>query len=849
MAEPALTPARLLQMQECFERALELDPMQRDEYLHSVEGEDAELAIRVRSLLAAHARTGSELESPISSDAVLLLDPSTDRWIGERVGVYEISRRIGAGGMGTVYEATRADDQYHQRVAIKLLNQHATGAATLQRFRRERQILANLHHPHIASLLDGGVTADGHPYFAMEYIEGEPITHWCDARSAPIARRLELFRQVCSAVQYAHQSLVIHRDLKPANILVTVDGAVKLLDFGIAKLMPSETGDELSDLPTTRIGSRAFTPDYAAPEQLLGLPVGTRADVYALGVVLYELLAGVRPYELRGKSAAQAERIVSDVTPTRPSQVLAADRSARLAERSMARARARIEGDLDAIILKALRKEPERRYGSADELSADVGNYLAGRPVAARPERMGYLLGKLVRRRRVEAVAVGLVIVSTVAGVITTSLEARSAERERARSAEITNFLTTMLGAANPASFGRNVQVREVLDSAVVRADQLDARPEFEAEIRGIIGGTYLALGEFELGETQHRRAVAALERVGPSAERSKAFALTQLSTALEFQGRYAAADSVLQSASAMFDRLGHEDEEARIDHLDQRGRILIRVGRMPEAVLLLEEALALQKRRTPVNDSSLAYSYANLGMVSSELGRNVEAESLFVAALAAARRAHGDVHPLVAAILSPLGTVQERAKLFPQADSTFRAALAMRRELLGEEHPDYAWTMFNYADFLLRLGRYPEAAEWCRRVIALRGRSLQDAHPAVATSMGVLGRALGQMDSLPVAERWLRESLAIRRAAFPAGHYLIASSESILGEHMVLAGRYGQAEELLLKAEKDLVVARGEEAPIIQDARGRLVKLYKAWGKKEEAERWRAKLSVSPGT
>lgn len=847
MPEQPLTPARLAQMQECFERALEGGPEHRKAYLHSVASGDPDLATRVRSLLVAHEGAGRALESPISAETVQLLDPSLDRRIGSRVGVYEIVRHIGSGGMGTVYEAIRADDQYRGRVAIKLLNQHATGEEAAQRFRRERQILANLHHANIASLLDGGVTADGQPYFVMEYIEGEPLTRWCDTRSTPIPKRLELFRQVCAAVQYAHQSLVIHRDLKPANILVTTDGVVKLLDFGIAKLIPSDTDEGADDAPTTRIGTRAFTPEYAAPEQVLGQPVGTRADVYALGVVLYELLSGVRPFELRGRSAADIERTISEATPTRPSLMLREERAIALAERSLTKARMRLEGDLDAIALKALRKEPERRYGSADELSADLRNYLGGLPVAARPERWGYRLGKLVRRRRPEAVGVVLLVGSIVTGLVATSMQAGAAERSRARAAEVTGFLTTMLGAANPASFGRNVQVREVLDSAAVRADQLQARPEFEAEIRGIIGGTYLALGEFELAETQYRRALAALEQAGRSGERARAMALTWLSTALEFQGRYAGADSLLRSAAAMFSRIGYSDEVARSDHFDQRGRILVRLGKMAEAVPFFEEALAIQQRRTPVNDSSLASSYANLGVVKSELGQNSVAETLLVAAVSAAKRAHGEVHPLVAAILSPLGTVQEYARRIPQADSTFRAALAMRRELLGEEHPDYAWTMFNYADFLRRIGRYPEAAEWSRRVIALQGRTLNDEHPAVATAMSVLGRALGRMDSLEAGERWLRESLRLRQAALPATHFLIASSQGILGEHLTLAGRYAQAEPLLLKSERDLVAARGEDAPIIQDARNRLVDLYEAWGKDEAAARWRAKLAPAP--
>ncbi|NOT09856.1 MAG: serine/threonine protein kinase [Gemmatimonadales bacterium] len=836
--EPELTPARLEEMQECFERALELDSDNREEFLRTLEGRDTRLAATVRGLLRAHLSTSRDLKSPVAEAAIRAADQD-DGWIGARVGVYRVVRRIGAGGMGTVYEASREDDQFRHRVAIKFLHRHAGSEAAHRRFRDERQILASLQHPHIAALLDGGVTADHQPYFVMEYLEGEPITRWCDERQRSVAARLELFLQVCSAVQYAHQSLVVHRDLKPGNILVTPDGVVKLLDFGIAKLLR----DDGEDATATQAGARAYTPNYASPEQLLGLPVGTRSDVYALGVVLYELLTGTRPFELAGKSVIELERLVSSATPAKPSAAIVDAHVANLGARSIARARTRVVGDLDAIVLKALRTEPERRYGSAEELAAEVRRHLEGLPVQARPESMGYRLGKLIRRHRMETAAIGLAVASLVGGIVATSIKASEAIRERERVSEVKEFLTTMLGAANPASFGRDVQVRVVLDSAVVRADALKHRPELEGEIRVIIGGTYLALGEFELGEAQFRRELAIQRELSPNGSRAVAMALGRVSAALEQQGRYAEADSVLIQATAQFDRFIPLDDPARADHLDLQGRVLTRLGRMAEAEPLLAEALDIHLRTLPVNDSARGYAFANLGMVRSELGRNASAESLLIQAVAASKRAHGEVHPLVAAILSPLATVQERAGAVDRADSTFREALAMREKLLGPEHPDYAWTMFSYADHLLLVGRNAESAAWCRKVLALRGKTLSDAHPAVSTAMSLLGRALGRMDSLAAGGRWLRESLAVRQANFPKGHWLIASSESILGEHLVLEKRYAEAEQRLLASEQKLLAARGEEAPVMQDARNRLVRLYEAWGRPAQAEAWRARL------
>ena len=842
MTDQPLTPARFAAMQACFEEALELDAAERDAMLDGVARHDADLADRVRELLLAHQQTGDALRSPVNAEALRSITSIPDRWIGTRVGVYEVVSLIGAGGMGTVYEASRADEQYQRRVAIKVLRHLAAGDVALQRFRDERQILANLDHPNIAALLDGGVTADGQPYFVMEFLEGEPITTWCDARTLTVAERLALFVQVCAAVHYAHQRLVVHRDLKPGNILVTDNGTVKLLDFGIAKLLPRD--DEGHDAHSvTQAGMRAYTPDYASPEQLLAKPVATPSDVYALGVVLHELLTGTRPFDFSGRSAGEIERMITDVIPARPSTTITPARAPLLGERSATRARARVAGDLDAIILKALRKEPERRYGSVEELATDVRRHLDGHPVQARPDGFGYRVAKLVRRRRAETVLVALATLLLVGGVVATTIKANEAVRERERVTEVKGFLTTMLGAASPAAFGKDVQVRTVLDSAAARADSLHGSPALEGEIREIIGGTYVALGEFELAEAQFRRQLALAQSESPDGSRATARALMQVSTAFEYEGRYAEADSVLKLAGPMLLRFGDNDDEVRADYLDLRGRILLRLGRAAEADTMLSEALAIQLKTTPVNDSAIGSAYANLGVVRSELGRNASAESLLVQAVAASRRAFGPVHPLVAAVLSPLATVQERAGAMDRADSTYREALAIRLKLLGPEHPDYAWTMFNYADHLLLVGRNAEAAAWCRKVLALRGKTLMDSHPAVATAMAVLGRALGRMDSLKEGERWLRESWALRKATLPPGHFLIASSESILGEHLILAKRYPEAEARLLAGEAALVKARGEEAPIIQDARKRLVSLYTAWDKPAEAARWRAKL------
>ena len=839
--DPTLTPGRLQLLQDRFEKALELDPDQIPSYVASVSQEDPELARQLESLLQAHAEVGADLERPEPAAVAEAVAQTDDRWIGARVGVYQIARRIGIGGMGTVYEAFRADDQFRQRVAIKFLRHHAATELARHQFRTERQILADLSHRNIAALLDGGLTPDGQPFFAMEYVEGQPITQWSDQRRLSVEERLQLFRQVCGAVHAAHQSLVVHRDLKPGNIMVADDGTVKLLDFGIAKLLRAK--DPADALPETQVGTRAFTPEYASPEQIRGRPIDTRSDIYSLGVVLFELLAGVRPFDGRGRTLADMERLVCEEPAPRPSAALTPERARRLGGRSTGRGQSQIAGDLDAIVGRALRKEPDRRYGSVQELALDLENHLSGRPVLARPDSRAYWLGKLLRRHRVEAAALLLVLGAAATGGVATARKAQEATRERDRANEVKSFLTSMLGAAAPGVLGKDVKVREVLDSAAGRANGLADQPELAAEIHTVIGNTYLALGEFELAEAEYRHAIAGRRRLAPGGDFQTAAAMTDLAGALENQGRYGAADSVATNAAELAARFPPPKPLQRASLLDTRARILIRLGRMAEAAPLMREALAINRVEAPDDHSGLAYAYGNLGNVTAELGDLAAAETLFVAGLAAAQRAEGERRPRIAEALALLAVNRDRLGEADRADSAYQASLAIRRELLGAGHPDYALGAMNYAGTLVIRGEFVEAARMAREVLEYRGRSIGDAHPAMSTAMQVLGKALDGLDSLAAGERWLRESLAVREANYPAGHWLIASSASVLGEHFVRARRYSEAEQLLVTSERALLEARGETAPVMIDARKRLVLLYQAWGRTSQAAAWLAKI------
>lgn len=443
-----MTPERWRRVKEIFSAASELDPVAAGTCLDEACGGDAELRAEVESLLGAHTAEEAIVDRPAAERLPPEFVQGEDRWLGRRIGPYEITALIGHGGMGEVYRARRVDAEYEKEVAIKLVPGGFHAAYMLQRFRAERQILASLDHPNIARLIDGGVTEDGAPYLVMELVEGEPLDRYASGHALRVRERLALFLDVCASVSYAHQHLVVHRDLKPGNILVTADGAVKLLDFGIAKLL-QPAGTEATTAPTVTL-MRTLTPGFSSPEQILGKPVTTASDVYSLGVVLYVLLTGRSPYRRALDTAEDAIREVCDTEPLRPSAAVA---------EAAAPGREPLGRDLDAIILRALRKEPERRYASVDQFADDVSRHLDGRPVMARGDDFSYRAGKFVRRHRLEVAAAAMLVVTLVAATVFSLREARIADEQRARAER---HFASVRGLANTLLFDVNDAIQQL---------------------------------------------------------------------------------------------------------------------------------------------------------------------------------------------------------------------------------------------------------------------------------------------------------------------------------------------------------------------------------------------------
>lgn len=843
-ADPSMTAERWQQVSQVLAEALDRSPSEREDFLSRTCGDDAGLRCEVESLIDALPEGEDVFERAAASLFELPTDGEVLSLVGHRVGPYRLTREVGQGGMGTVYEAVRDDDQFHKRVAIKMIRPGRETSLVLRRFRYEREILAGLDHPNIAALYDGGVTDDGRPYFAMEFVEGQPIDVYCAERRVPIRDRLQLFGSVCSAVQYAHRNLVVHRDLKPSNILVTVEGAVKLLDFGIAKLLTEEASGERTGL--TQAGFHAMTAEYASPEQVRGAPITTASDVYSLGVVLFELLTGRRPFQLNQLSPAEMVKTICEEEPPRPSSTVAQSPRPEVFSETPRRLQAVLSGELDNIILMTLRKEPSRRYPSVEQLGEDVRRHLTGLPVFAQPPTAAYRLKKFVSRHRAGAVAVSLMVPTLLGGVIATVWQARRAELERAKAEEVNTFLRGMLKSVDPAERGRDVTVAQVLDEAAGRVERLAARPELESELRTTIGSTYLALGLYDKAEAHLRRALQLEPGLSGPGSIQVARRMRDLAGVYHRRGEQGKAERLYRDALELARRrLGSADVETAA-FTDDLAQVYQDQGDLAEAERLGREALTIRRRVLGDAHADVAASLNNVAVVLGQRGQYAAAESLQREALRVIRLVRGPEHPEVANALSTVAGILYYQGKFAAADSFFLPALAMRRKLLGAEHPDYAWTVLSYATSLYDRGDYAGAAARTREVLALRGKTLPDEHMVVSGSLLYLGRSLDHLKDFDGAEAALRECLELRRTHLPAGHWLIAAAQSVLGEHYAFAGDYAAAERHLLDGYEGLRAARGAEHQRTQEALASLIAMYQKWGRPEKAAEYRRAVSSS---
>jgi serine/threonine protein kinase/tetratricopeptide (TPR) repeat protein len=810
--------------------------------------------------------------------------------VPERIGAYRILEVLGEGGMGVVYHAEQTEP-VSRRVALKIIKLGMETKEVVARFETERQALALMDHPSIARVYDAGATETGRPYFVMELVRGVPLTDYCDQAKLTTRERLRLFIEVCQAVQHAHQKGVIHRDLKPSNILVSLqDGkpVVKIIDFGIAKAMYRRLTDQTL---VTHIGDVIGTPAFMSPEQLEGtlLDVDTRADIYSLGVTLYLLLTGDLPFDLEQmrKAGGFAAVYVREHEPPRPSARVTTAKSPQAVAESrqtdVAHLRRALQGDLDWIVLKAMAKDRQRRYETANGLALDLERHLRDEPVTARPPSAAYRAGKFTRRHRAAVAFVAALAVTLVVFAVATALQSRRVVRERDRAeaeakkaAAVSQFLQETLGAADPWQSGRDQSVREALRAAAEKVEaSFKDQPLVAAAVRRTIGLTYIGLGRYgeaepllrsalevrtrergpdhpevaeSLGDLSlveerlsrfdesvalARQALAIRQKAGGEGAASAARASRRLGVALFFKGEYAESERLLRDALEIQSKSPTADAIERAGALSDLAQTL-GSGRQdaPAAEKLLREALDIRRAKQGPDHPQTALALNDLAVSRFQQQDYQEAEALFREALAADEKSLGREHPETAAALENLGGVLLRTARYDEALALLDRVLAARKKGLGEDDLQVVRTLHNIAVVQTNAGRVAEAEATFAAVLP-RMKALQGPdHPEVAQALASWAKLKMDEKDYEAAERLFRQSLGLRLAKLGEDHLAVATGRVKLASVLVLRGRFAEAEPLLEKAHEVRERVLGKEAAPTQEAAAELQKLYAAWGR-----------------
>lgn len=855
---------------ELFDQVLQQLPENRSEFLRLC-GADAAMCDEVRSLINAlgdGATSFVDLAEEIGEAAMYDKMSSTALSVGSLVGPYRVLRELGRGGMGVVYLAKRDDEQFQQRVALKLIKRGMDTDSVLQRFLRERQILARLQHPNIARLYDGGATEDGLPYFAMEYIEGAPIDEYCDACSLSIEERLHLFIEIGTALHHAHQNLVVHRDLKPSNVLVTDEGIVKLLDFGIAKLLGSKSEGLTQH---TQTGYGIMTPAFASPEQVAGRAVTTAADVYALGVILYHLLTGRRPYGKLAKSAQELSQAVVSENPERPSlvvrrteNVIRHGESVTITPSSICRARStqpqrlsrKLKGDLDTMCLVALRKNPHRRYPSAEAFVEDVRRHLAKLPVRARPDTLSYRMQKLIRRNLVIVTAAALVFFALVAGLTVALSQTQVARQEARKAEEVKEFLESMFTVSDPnMAQGQELSARDLLDIGAARIQhELSQQPEIQVEMLSVIGRLYHPLGEYDRAEELFRQALSLRRELSGQDHIDVVSSLTDLAGILRERGRYEESKSLYEQALKIFDSNETHPNESLTTTLSSYGLLLTETADYDTAESVLRQAISMQEELLGLSHPTVATSTNELAQVLKYDGRFDEAEPLYLKAISALENHFGTEnlqvaltkenlamlyarqgkynatepllletlrvrqkllsprHPDIAITQSNLAALSYVTGNYGAAEAGFRAVLEIHRSQLGEENPRVATDLNNLASALKMKGEYAESRSLHVQALALYKSLHGEEHPDVANSYYNLANVEFELGNLDEANSLLLSALEVRQKLLDSDHYDIALVEASLGRVLLRKQRFEEALEKLTPAVSKLKSSLGQE-------------------------------------
>jgi eukaryotic-like serine/threonine-protein kinase len=784
------------QVQELFHAAADLPAQEQRAFLKNACGENDALVGEVLALLAEDAQGSSLLDRDVSHVAGQFFGEAANSPLSFKdFGPYRIKHMLGEGGMGVVYLAERSD--LGTLVAIKFLRDAWLSPARRERFASEQRTLAQLNHSSIARLYDADTLADGTPWFVMEYVEGVPLTQYCRQNECSIERRLQLFRSVCEAVQYAHQQAVIHRDLKPSNILVKNDGSVRLLDFGIAKQLES------LETPTdqTRTGLRLMTPAYAAPEQFRGERVGIQTDVYSLGVILYELLAGKLPFDLLNCTAAQAEKIIAEHEPEKPSAVVSRTEEQRGPTAAVSSPSKTAWADLDVLCLTAMHKDAARRYQSVEALIRDVDHYLNGEPLDARLDTLRYRAGKFVRRNRRSVIAASAVF-AMILGVVVfftvrLAIARNAALAEAARTQRIQQFMTNLFqGGDEAAGPSDSLRVVTLLDRGVQEARALDQEPEVQADLYQTLGESYQKLGKLDQAESLMHSALDERKSLFGDDSRQVAESLVALGLLRADQAKLDDAERLVRQGLDMSKRHlppNHPDVAKATAAL---GKVLEDRGTYDQAIQVLDEAVRLQSTGAAVTPE-LASSLSELANTHFYAGHYDTSEALNQRVLGMNRQLYGDRHPLVADTLINLGAVKFELGHYQEAEVFDRQALEIDRAFYGSDHPETASALTILGRTLVAENRFSEATDLLQQALAIQERVYGQVHPRVASALNELGKVALQEGKLDDAEAYFRRMVDIEKSVYGDKHYLVATALSNLGSVYMERKEYARAEDI----------------------------------------------------
>ncbi len=827
-----------------FNEALDRpDAAARARHLDEACGADAALRERVEKLLRADDEAGGFFSDPNSrpqsfppaASTLPSTLPVTEK-AGDRIGRYKLLQQIGEGGCGVVYMAEQ-EEAVRRRVALKVIKLGMDTKHVIARFEAERQALAMMDHPNIAQVFDAGATDSGRPFFVMELVRGVKITEFCDDKKLSTQERLDLFMQVCAAIQHAHQKGIIHRDLKPSNILVTmIDGAAvpKVIDFGIAK---ATNNQPLTDKTLfTAFEQFIGTPAYMSPEQaeMSGVNVDTRTDIYSLGVVLYELLTGKTPFDAEALCRSgidEIRRTIREQEPPKPSTRLHTLAQADLTTVAQARHTDApklvhlVQGDLDWVVMKCLEKDRNRRYETVNGLAMDVQRHLSDEPVVARPPTAAYRLQKLVRRNKLAFAAASAVTVALIIGLgISTwmffkekqareravaaekaqSQERKKAETEASKSRQVAQFLKDMLDGVGPSvALGRDTKMlREILDKTADRIGKdLKDEPDVEAELRSTVGEVYGELGEYEKAEAMLYQALAIQKQLLGNEHRNVANSLQKLAGAVRRQGKNAEAEKMYREVLAMRRKLLGNDHSEVAETLNNLGSLLTKEGNYAAAEVVLREALATRRRLFGSEYWAIGESLDNLGCALCAQDNLTEAAPMLYEALAIRRKAHGSEHPTVAFSLDNLGRLLLRERKLTEAEAMMRESLTIRRKLLGDGHPLVAYSLSCVGYVLSAQGKFQEAESLQRELLQSRRKLFDPIHREVEGALGSLARVLHQAGKLAEAEAVWREELAMEKKLSGDEHPFVANSLDELATVLRDSGKLSEAATLFREA------------------------------------------------